>query len=117
MNVRLKGAAGFTLIELMIVILIIAILVAIAVPVYLNARANAQRRTCQSNLRTTDGAIQAYEAFFDDPMYPDQLSELVQAGTRALKSIPLCPSGTGAYGWVNIEPPYISCPNVTNHSI
>lgn len=100
----------------MIVILIIAILVAIAVPVYLNARANAQRRTCQANLRTADGAIQAYEAFFDNPLYPNQLSDMLQAGTRALKSAPQCPSGAGGYGWVAVEPPYISCPNVTNHT-
>lgn len=110
-------AEGFTLIELMIVILIIAILVAIAVPVYLNSRANAQRRTCQANLRTVDGAIQAYEAFYDHPVYPPDLDSMTMPGTRALKNMPQCPSGTAPYIWVVGDPPWISCPIVTNHSI
>ena len=109
---------GFTLIELMIVILIIAILVAIAVPVYLNARANAQRRTCQSNLRTVDGAIQAYESMFDEPTYPNSLATMAAAGdTKVLKSVPVCPASTRAYSWVGGSPPEISCPNNSTHKI
>ncbi len=42
---------GFTLLELMVVVLIIAILLAIAVPTFLGARARAQNRAAQSNLR------------------------------------------------------------------
>lgn len=113
----LRRLEGFTLIELMIVILIIAILVAIAVPVYLNARANAQRRTCQSNIRTVDGSIQAYEALWDDPMYPSALGDMTQAGTKTLKDTPQCPSGSSAYNWVSGTPPYISCPNNASHTI
>ena len=101
----------------MIVILIIAILVAIAVPVYLNSRANAQRRTCQSNIRTVDGAIQTYEANFDNPVYPTSLANMTMPGTRVLKSVPLCPAGTNAYLWVSYDPPFISCPNNVGHTI
>lgn len=109
---------GFTLIELMIVILIIAILVAIAVPVYLNARANAQKRTCQSNIRTVDGAIQAYEAMFDDPVYPTTMNQMTTAGTQTLKSVPKCPAGSLGYGYISTAtPPYISCPNDAKHTI
>lgn len=61
----MKKEAGFTLIELMVVVLIIAILVAIAVPVFSSARESAWRRTCQSNLRTIDGAVQTYYASYD----------------------------------------------------
>ncbi len=60
-----KKESGFTLIELMVVVLIIAILVAIAVPVFSSARESAWRRTCQSNLRTIDGAVQTYYASYD----------------------------------------------------
>ena len=108
---------GFTLIELMIVILIIAILVAIAVPVYLNARANAQKRTCQSNIRTVDGAIQAYESMFDDPTYPGGLADMTSANAKTLKSVPTCPAATATYIWVSASPPMISCPNNSAHKI
>lgn len=113
----LSRSEGFTLIELMIVILIIAILVAIAVPVYMNARSNAQRRTCQANLRTCDGAIQSYEAMFDEPTYPGSLGDMTQPNSKTLKSIPTCPSATAAYEWVSGTPPWVSCPNVDNHTI
>ena len=42
---------GLTLIELMVVVLIIAILIAIAIPTFLGARARAQDRAAQSDLR------------------------------------------------------------------
>jgi type IV pilus assembly protein PilA len=48
---RRSGEAGFTLIELMVVVLIIAILIAIAIPTFLGARSRAQDRVAQSNLR------------------------------------------------------------------
>lgn len=104
---------GFTLIELMIVILIIAIMVAIAVPVYLNSRSNAQRRTCQANQRTVDGAVLSYRANNPDGVYPDSIDDLTLAGAQVLKAIPTCPTN-GAYTWVSLPgntggPPYVSC--------
>src|SRR5665647_2223870 len=86
----LHSKKGFTLIELMIVILIIAILVAIAVPVYLAATNSAKRRTCQSNLRTIDSAINAYNGFYDG--WPNAGSVLTSLGTTWLKRNPTCPA-------------------------
>ncbi|HEY5531614.1 MAG TPA: prepilin-type N-terminal cleavage/methylation domain-containing protein [Candidatus Anoxymicrobiaceae bacterium] len=126
MEDSINGPGGFTLIELMIVILIIAILVAIAVPVYLNARANAQKRTCQSNLRTVDGAIQTYQSMFEPPTWPDSLNAMTDAGGgKCLKSIPCCPGGNltpSTYAWVagntaTNTPPELSCPYASNHRI
>lgn len=91
---RLHRKEGFTLIELMIVILIIAILVAIAVPVYLSARSNAQKRTCQANLRTIDGAINTYIADQTgdaEAVYPLVMTDMVG---KVLKAEPFCPAGT-----------------------
>jgi prepilin-type N-terminal cleavage/methylation domain-containing protein len=110
-------AEGFTLIELMIVILIIAILVAIAVPVFLNARSNAQRRTCQANQRTVDGAIQSYQANSDTAAYPTSLADMTAAANKTLKSVPLCPNGGASYAWIDGTPPSISCPTTANHTI
>jgi prepilin-type N-terminal cleavage/methylation domain-containing protein len=130
-----NGAEGFTLIELMIVILIIAILVAIAVPVYLNARASAQRRTCQANLRTVDGAINTYSGMFDSPVWPDSLNTMAgvtsnSGQTQCLKSVPTCPLGNGtlaanhSYSWLAAStaatantPPSISCPYNPTHKL
>jgi type IV pilus assembly protein PilA len=49
---RRSGEAGFTLIELMVVVLIIAILIAIAIPTFLGARSRAQDRVASPTSAT-----------------------------------------------------------------
>jgi type IV pilus assembly protein PilA len=58
-----EGAAeaGFTLIELMVVLLIIAILLAIAIPTFLGVTSSANDRAAQSNL--TNGLTEAESQF------------------------------------------------------
>lgn len=107
---------GFTLIELMIVILIIAILVAIAVPVFLSARSNAQRRTCQANLRTIDGAINTYNAQYD--AYPPAGAVAGMMVPTLIKRTPSCPTTSSVYSLVAGTPPTVSCPTtVSGHSL
>jgi prepilin-type N-terminal cleavage/methylation domain-containing protein len=48
--------AGFTLVEIMIVVAIIALLAAIAIPNFIRARTTSQTNACISNLRIIDGA-------------------------------------------------------------
>ncbi len=117
---------GFTLIELMIVILIIAILVAIAVPVFLSARSNAQRRTCQANLRTIDGAINTYIADREDGAYPGAASVQSVFVATYIKKLPTCPASSATnsgntytlVGAGGSNPPTVSCPgSVSGHSI
>src|SRR5665647_2318912 len=47
---------GIILIVCAALLIPIIIVVAIAVPVFLSSRSNAQKRTCQANLRTIEGA-------------------------------------------------------------
>jgi type IV pilus assembly protein PilA len=65
---ELEGAeAGFTLIELMVVLLIMAILLAIAIPTFLGVKTGAQDRAVQSNL--TNGLTSAKAAYANGGTY------------------------------------------------
>ena len=52
--------AGFTLVEIMIVVAIIALLAAIAVPGFLRARKRSQASKIINDLRMIDGAVDQY---------------------------------------------------------
>jgi len=68
MRNRPRGAwlAGFTIVEMMIVILLIALLIAIAVPAFLRARSLARRVACKSNLRQIHVALSSYATAYDN---------------------------------------------------
>jgi general secretion pathway protein G len=79
--------AGFTLIELMIVMAIIGVLAAIAIPSYVNTVRRAKEAVLREDLHTMRDAISSYTV--DKEKAPNGLDDLVQAGY--LKEVPKDP--------------------------
>jgi|EP01012_Entosiphon_sulcatum_P053536 prepilin-type N-terminal cleavage/methylation domain-containing protein len=96
-----KKRAGFTLIELMIVIAIIAILAAILVPNFLKARAQGQLTACKSNLKNIATALEMYASDFGG-RYPNNATADQLTSGNYLKLIPTCPAaGKNTYSTSN----------------
>ncbi len=96
MSIGRKQDAGFTLVELMIVMAIIAILMMVAVPRFAAAVRMAREAVLKEDLFTIRGAIDSYT--MDKQKAPQSLDDLVQEGY--LKSIPEDPMTKSKDTWV-----------------
>ena len=95
---KLNNKAGFTLVEIMIVVAIIALLAAIAVPNFIKSREVSRAKSCLANLKSISYAKEQWateqkKATTDTPaatdLYPSD-------GSGYIRSTPTCPSG-GTY--------------------
>ena len=94
-----RGAGGFTLIELMVVLSLIALLLTLAIPRYFTAIDNGRLSVQRQNVATIRDAIDKF--YGDQGKYPESLEELVVK--RYLRQMPLDPVSEAA-NWVVVAP-------------
>ncbi len=94
-----RKSAGFTLLELMIVISIIVILMAVAIPNYQRSIVHAREAVLMNDLNVLRSAIDQYT--LDKQRAPQSLDDLVSGGY--LKSIPQDPITRRTDCWVPVQ--------------
>lgn len=97
---RRRRAAGFTLIEMLVVMAALAVLLAIVAPRYAGHVDQARETVLRQNLR---GLRDVLDKFYGDRgRYPSELQELVQE--NYLRELPLDPLTERSDTWIAMPP-------------
>jgi general secretion pathway protein G len=95
MRTNQRNTAGFTLVELMIVMAIIGVLLTVAIPSFVGAVRQAREAVLKEDLHVMRSAIDSYTA--DKQKAPQSLDDLVSEGY--LKEIPIDPMTRAKDTW------------------
>ena len=98
-GMRMKRA-GFTLIEMMIVIVVISILIGVLLPQFRGTEDEAAIQRARSELRTVATALESYY-IHNSNAYPAALSSLTSATPKIINTVPDDPlrGGTNDYSY------------------
>jgi prepilin-type N-terminal cleavage/methylation domain-containing protein len=114
MKIQNNKKAGFTLVEIMIVVAIIGLLAAIAIPNFVKARTTAQKNACINNLRQIDSAKEQYaleNKVSTGAVTAANLDAYIKGGTSNAQACPA--GGTVSLGDLGVNP---SC-TVAGHAL
>ena len=103
--VNRRTRAGFTLVELLVVIILVSVLVAIALPRYMDAVYRAKVASCRENIMDLNTASQAYQAKY----YGNSTQQALLAGPvndshvlvteHFIDTAPVCPITRSNYSF------------------
>lgn len=116
MKTKYSRSAGFTLVEIMIVVAIIGLLAAIAIPNFVKARSLSQTNACIANLKQMDGA-KATWAMEQKKNNSDTPNDTDLFGATAyIKDKPACPGG-GTYTLTAVDSKTTCSLSASGHSL
>lgn len=95
---RYRRWAGFTLIEMLVVMSIVALLLTLALPRYFGSMEQSREVALEENLRVLRVTLDKF--FADKGRYPDSLEELVEA--RYLRAVPVDPITESSTSWISV---------------
>src|SRR6266498_4078266 len=93
MKINRTQRAGFTLVEIMIVVAIIALLAAIAIPNFVKARTSSQRSACIANLKQIEGAKATWAMELKKALSSTPVPTDLYGATLYIREAPGCPGG------------------------